>query len=256
MSNKQGVAGGQGNQHATVPATAGVGESAEGFVTTLSQLKTQYEAWRMNYVDMSSIIDCAPPPEEAQYRQAMEQLVLASPMVIAAMEDLRQAVLAICGRYTDLFWTMVRTELALVGITIGEIEVTARQLMPYRPVTAEPVRTPGDKSKRKIKAKIWRNPFGDEICISTTVPQNESKAFGRIAAKWDRKNDTWLDATELLVEFSNETVSRFVVEPQELKRVAAATVEAIKQFIARVYAQPRRGHTQSSDAASGPQGGS
>ena len=223
-------------QRAEQPAKLEVPESGEPFVSALARLKTQYEAWREQYVDLRGIVDCEPPPEEAQYAHALEQLVIRNPKIIAAVDDLLRAVADIRGKYMDMFWVAVRGNLAPAGITIGELAVTGRQLMVFWPVTAAAVRPPGGNSKRKIKAKIWCSPYGDEIAISTTAPKNEGDAVGRIMRSHVGNEGAWLAATELPVEFSNQSLSRLVADPQELKRLAAAVAEAICEFVERVRA--------------------
>lgn len=190
-------------------------------------------------------------PWEVHYMQSVEQMILQNPSILVHLDDMARASGSIRSRYYDMFWDAVRQELADTGITIGEFYWDRRSMTAYRPVLIRSV--PQSRHKpafkqgltyaapnRRIKPTLWINPYGDEVCISLTLPRNENDAISRIVENHNHSDQRWLAATELPCNFSNDSLSRLIVNPGELEKMATDTAETIRQFIERVMALPRK----------------
>ncbi len=206
----------------------------------LIRIKAQMHAWRAEHPYIDGELEQGREPWEEPYFQALEALVLEYPEIIAAVDDLRDAVGRIRARYSDLYWAAVRRDLAAAGITLGERAVNTRLMTLYHPVTIETRRPDGRRRCSALKAKIWCNPYGDEMCISTLLPKSECEAIAWFLKAKGLSAKEGLAIALLPGDFSNESLSRLVADPDELQRMAAETAAAIRKFIADMQALPRK----------------
>lgn len=167
---------------------------------------------------------------EHQYMQSIEQLVLQTPVIIAGVNDLQQAVANLRDAHFHRYWAAVRRDLAGAGITIGELDWHSRFNVTYWPVSIGP--TCPVKPRGHVKPKIWRSPLDDKMHISLTLPKHEGDVVARIINAGNRNG--WLNATELPHEFSNDMLIHLIRHPEALEKLTAQAVAAIQQFIQRV----------------------